>query len=63
MTSQPETGRQIIELHILRNTSKNKRNLAKKFGQLIECKKRNIFLRNLCAKFAGENVPRTFFRK
>ena len=63
MTSQPEAGRQIIALHILRNISKNKRNLAKKFGQSIERKKRNIFLQKLYAKCAGENVPRTFFRK
>ena len=48
MTSQP--GLQTIAIHILFNISQGKGNQAMKFGQLIEYKKRNIFLQKLCAK-------------
>ena len=41
-TSQP--GQQTIVIHILSNISKNKGNQAMKFGQLIECNTRKIFL-------------------
>ena len=34
----------IIAMYILRNISKNKDKHAMKFGQLIECNMRNIFL-------------------
>ena len=46
MTSQP--GLQPIAIHILPNISQSKGNQTTKFGQLIECNKRNIFLQNLC---------------
>ena len=42
MTSQP--GQQTIVIHILPNTSKIKGNQTMKYGQLIECNTRNIFL-------------------
>ena len=42
MTSQP--GLQTIAIQILPNISQSKSNQAMKFGQLIEYKKRNIFL-------------------
>ena len=48
MTSQP--GLQTIAIHILPNISQIKGNQTMKFGQLIEYKKRNIFLQKLCGK-------------
>ena len=42
MTSQ--TGQQIILIPILPNISRNKGDQAMKFGQLIECNMRNIFI-------------------
>ena len=48
MTSQP--GLQTIAIHILPNISQSKGNQTMKFGQLIEYKKINIFLQNLCRK-------------
>ena len=42
MTSEP--GQQAIVIHILPNTSKIKGNQTMKYGQLIECNTRNIFL-------------------
>ena len=34
-----------------------------KFGQLIECNMRNIFLEKSFAKFGGETSPRRFSEK
>ena len=42
MTSQ--SGSQTIVMHILPNISKSEGNKKMKFGQLIECNMRNIFL-------------------
>ena len=42
MTSQP--GLQTIAMHRLPNISQRKGNQTRKFGQLIEYNKRNIFL-------------------
>ena len=49
MTSQP--GLQTIAIHVLPNISKSKGNQTMKRGQLIEYKKRNIFLQKLCGKW------------
>ena len=46
--SQP--GLQTIAIHILPNISQSKGNQKMKFGQLIEYKKRNIYLQKLCGK-------------
>ena len=43
MTSQP--GQQTIAIHILPNILGSKGNQAMKFGQLIECNMRNIFVK------------------
>ena len=59
MTSQP--GLQTIAIHILFNISQGKGNQAMKFGQLIEYKKRNIFLQKLCAKWGKETSSRLLF--
>ena len=48
MTSQP--GLQKIAIHTLPNISQSKGNKTMKFGQLIEYKKINIFLKKLCEK-------------
>ena len=48
---------------MLPNISRNKENQAIKFGRLIECKIRNIFLEKLCAKFGGETIPRCVSKK
>ena len=44
MTSQP--GQQIFAIHILTNISRSKDNQPTKFGQLIDCNVRIIFLKN-----------------
>ena len=45
-------------MHILPNISRSKDNQAIKFGQLIECNMRNIFLENSYTKSGGEAIPR-----
>ena len=42
MTSQP--GEQAFAIHILPNFSENKDNYTMKFGHLLECNMKNIFL-------------------
>ena len=42
----PQTGQQIITIHILSNISRTKANQAMKFGQLINYSARIIFLQN-----------------
>ena len=61
MTSQP--GKQTIVIHFLLNILRTKDNQTMKFGQLIECNTRNIFLENSSTKCGGETSPRPFFRK
>ena len=56
MTSQ--RGQQTIAIHILFNISRSKSNQAMKFGQLIEYKMRNIFIKKSQRKCAGETFPR-----
>ena len=48
MTSQP--GLQTIAIHILSNISQSKGNQTMTFSQLIEYKKRNVFLQKSCGK-------------
>ena len=61
MTSQP--GSQTIVIHILSNISKTIGNQTIKFGQLIECSMRNIFLEKSYTKCDGETSPRPFSEK
>ena len=61
MTSQP--GKQTIAIHILPNISRSKGNQTMKFGQLIECNMRNIFLEKSYTKCGGETIPRLFSGK
>ena len=61
MTSQP--GKQTIAIHILPNISRSKSNQTMKFGQLIECNMRNIFLEKSYTKCGEETIPRPFSKK
>ena len=61
MTSQP--GQQTIIIHILPNISRSKGNQTMKYGQLIECNMRNIFLEKSFKKCGGETSPRPFSEK
>ena len=61
MTSQP--GKQTIAIHILPYISRSKDNQTVKFGQLIECNMRNIFLENSYPKCGGEASPKPFSKK
>ena len=48
---------------LLSNISRGKANQTIKFGQIIECNKRNIFLDKLYTKFTGEAIPRPFYKE
>ena len=61
MTSQP--GYPTIVIHILPNISRSKGNQTMKFGQLIECNMRNIFLGKSYKKYGGETSSRSFSEK
>ena len=58
MTSQP--GEQTIIIYILPNILRSKGNQTMKFGQLIYCNMRNIFLEKLYTKCNGETSPKPF---
>ena len=59
MTSQ--SGEQIIAIQILPNISRrSKSNQTIKFGQLIECNRRTIFLEKSFINFCGETIPKSF---
>ena len=59
MTSKP--GQQTTVIHILPNISRSKGNQIMKFGHLIECNMRNVFLEK--SKCGGETSPRPFSEK
>ena len=61
LTSRP--GEQTIVIHMLRNISRSKGNQTIKFGQLIECSIRNIFLKKSYTKCDGKSSPRPFSEK
>ena len=48
---------------MLLNISRSKGNQTKKFGQLIECNMKNIFLEKSYTKCDGETSPRPFSEK
>ena len=48
---------------MLPNISRSKGNQTMKFGQLIECNMRNIFLEKSYTKCGGETSPRPFSEK
>ena len=45
------------------NISRSKGNQTMKFGQLVECNMRNIFLEKSCIKYGGRTSPRPFHKK
>ena len=61
MTPQP--GQQTFVIHIFPNISRIKGKGTMKFGQLIECNIRNIFLEKLYTKCGEETSPRPFSEK
>ena len=61
MMSQP--GKQISTIHILPNFSRSKGNQTIKFGQLIKCNIRNIYLEKSYTKCGGETSLRPFSEK
>ena len=61
MTSQPVY--QTIVIHILHNASGSKSNHAMKFGLLIDCNMRNVFLEKWYIKWGGETSARPFSKK
>ena len=50
-------------IHKLPNISRGEGNQTMKFGQLIECNMRNIFLEKSYTKCGGETSPRPFSEK
>ena len=58
-----QPGLQTIVIHILLNISRSKGNQTMKFGQLIECNMRNIFLKKSYTKCGGKTSPRPFSEK
>ena len=58
MTSQP--GKQTIAIHTFTNISRSKDSQAMKFGQLIECTMRNIFLEKSHTGCGRETILRPF---
>ena len=59
MTLQP--GKQTIVIYILHNIFRSKGNQTMKFGQLIECNMRNIFLEKIIDEM--RTIPRSFSKK
>ena len=61
LTSQP--GKRTNVVHILLNISRRKDNETLKFGQLIECNMRNVFLEKSYAKCGRKTISRLFSKK
>ena len=59
----PQTGKQIITIHILPNISKSKGKQTMKFGQSIEYNIKNIFLEKSFTKCGREARYRLFYKK
>ena len=56
------SGQKIIPVRILSNISRRKGNPTMKFGQLIECNIRNIYLEKSCTKCGEKQVPNPFIK-
>ena len=57
----PQTGQQIITIHILPNILRSKGNQAMKFGLLIKYSMRNIFFKKSCRKRGRDTNSRPLF--
>ena len=60
MASQP--GKQTIAIHMLLNISRSKGNKRIKFGQLIEYRMRNIFLKQSYTNVVQKLFPDHFLK-
>ena len=60
MTSQ--SWIQTVTIHILSSISRIKANQTMKFGQLLECNMKNIFLEKLKIKCGGQLFPDHIFK-
>ena len=58
-----QTGKKIIKINIQPNIIRSKGNQTKKFGQLIECSMRNIFLEKSDTKYSRVTSTRPFYEK
>ena len=56
-------GKEIIAIHILPNILKTKGNQTMKFGELIECNRRTIFVEKSYTKCGEETIPGPFSKK
>ena len=56
-------GQQTVVIYIFPNISRSKGKQTMKFGQLIECNMRNIFVEISCTKCDGETSSRLFSEK
>ena len=52
-----------MAIHVLPNISRSKGNQTMKYGQLIECNMKSIFLEKSYTKYGGETSPRPFSEK
>ena len=52
-----------MAIHVLPNISRSKGNQTMKYGQLIECDMKSIFLEKSYTKYGGETSPRPFSEK
>ena len=57
----PQTGKQIIPIHVIHNFLRGKDNQTMRLGQLIEYTIRNIFLEKSYTKHGKEASPRSFY--
>ena len=57
-----QTGKKKFVIHILPIISRRKSNQTMKFGQLIECNMRNIFLENHAQNVVEKIVPDPFLK-
>ena len=57
----PQTGKQIIVMHILPNISRSQGIQRNKFDRLIGYNLRKVFLERSYRKCGGGNIPKPFF--
>ena len=57
-----QAGWQTTVIHILSNNLRSKGNQTIQFGQLMECKMRNLFPGKSYTKYGGKLVPDLFLK-
>ena len=58
---KPQLGKHANIIHILPNISRNKNSQTIKFGQLLECNQRNIYIKNEARRLVPYHF--LFFKK